>query len=64
MKFYKYEEWDIVFPKDGLGDYCTNLYVDLDGSPITGILENFKYHKEGDPRNNKEVINGKYGGIK
>jgi hypothetical protein len=57
-KFYKKDEWAIR--KDTLiGDPDDWLYVDLDDNPVTGILENFYYFKEGDERNNVYLENGK-----
>ncbi|MCK9428889.1 MAG: hypothetical protein M0R17_02610 [Candidatus Omnitrophica bacterium] len=55
MKIYKYNEWTFI----NHFDYDLNIYTDLDGNPITGILEDFKYFKENDPRNNQYVENGK-----
>jgi hypothetical protein len=53
------EEWDFQLGECGYFDYDENIYVDLYGNPITGILKDFKFFKEGDSRNNVKVINGK-----
>jgi len=42
-----------------VGDPDERVYVDKDNNPITGILENYHYFKEGDPRNNVFVEKGK-----
>lgn len=61
MKRYKYEEWDIA---DGYaGGFIDRLYIDLDGKPITGILEGF-YGYTSDPSddmNCQYVENGRIG---
>ena len=57
MRRYKLNEWDILDPYEW--DYEKRTYVDLDGNPITGILEDFFYFKKDDPRNHVEVRNGK-----
>jgi hypothetical protein len=57
-KFYKSEEWTIL-EDTMVGDPDERVYVDKDNNPITGILENYHYFKEGDPRNNVFVEKGK-----
>ena len=59
MKYYKHDEWDLNFGKCGYFDPDQNIYIDLEGNQITGILENFYYFNEGDPRNNVYVEDGK-----
>ena len=46
MKTYKYEEWDFKWSEDDADSVDTRIYVDLEGNPITGILEDFKSHGE------------------
>lgn len=68
MKTYKYEEWDFVCLEDNpYADMSDRIYVDLEGNPITGILEEFKsYGKvwlKANPYETNSVIvkDGKYG---
>jgi hypothetical protein len=58
MKYYKDSEWTFLEEHNQF-DYDTNLYVDSSGKPITGILENFKYYSDNDPRNDWFVVEGK-----
>jgi len=57
MKTYKLNEWDILDPLNW--DYETRTYIDNEGNPITGILEDFFYFKKDDPRNNVYVEDGR-----
>jgi len=57
MKKYKIDEWDCTDHFDW--DFENRTYVDNDGNPITGILEDFYYLGKGNPRNNVYVENGK-----
>jgi hypothetical protein len=57
-KFYKKEDWGIL-ESSLFGSPDDWVYVDSNDKPITGILENFKYFKEGDPRNNVFIKEGK-----
>lgn len=60
-KLIKYDDWDIE-PSSGvtLGNYSEDrTYTYLNGDPITGMLEDFYYFGEGDPRNNQPVKDGK-----
>ena len=59
MKIYKNNEWDFLYGKCNYFDPDQNIYTDLEGTPVTGILEDFYYFKKGDPRNNQYVENGK-----
>lgn len=59
MRIYKYDEWDIELYESELHSNQESVYVDLEGIPITGILEDFWYFKKGDSRNNQYVKNGK-----
>ncbi len=56
---YKYDEWDFRFGECGYHDPDQNVYTDLDGKPVTGILEGFYSFKAGDPKNDQYVENGK-----
>ena len=51
----KYDEWD--FTIDPETDERT--YVDLEGKPLTGILEGFFFFKANDIRNDVDVVDGK-----
>jgi len=51
----KYAEWD--FTIDPETDERT--YVDLEGKPLTGILEGFFFFKTNDIRNDVDVVDGK-----
>ena len=55
MNVIKYDEWD--FTIDPETDERT--YVDLEGKPLTGILEGFFYFKANDIRNDVDVVEGK-----
>ena len=55
-KKYKYDEWDYI---DVDYDYDEMVYVDKDGAPITGLLENYWYYDKDDERNWQLVIDGK-----
>jgi hypothetical protein len=57
MKRYKSDEWHTLDPDNW--DFETRTYVDGDGKPITGILEDYFYFKKDDPRNHVYVKNGK-----
>jgi hypothetical protein len=57
--FYKNSEWDFKLGDCGYFDYDENIYIDEDGKPITGILENFKYYNEGNLNNHQMVVDGK-----
>jgi len=47
MKTYKYEEWDFKWSEDDFANSVdTRIYIDLEGNPITGILEDFNSHGE------------------
>jgi hypothetical protein len=46
MKTYKNEEWDFKWSEDDADSVDTRIYIDLEGNPITGILEDFKIHGE------------------
>lgn len=56
MKIYEYDEWDVIQHESYDPDKRT--YVDSDDHLVTGILKNFHYFKEGDPRNDQYVENG------
>jgi hypothetical protein len=60
VKTYKYEEWDIKPAPYHLG-FDERTYVDLEGNPITGILEGFYGYTSdtSDPKNSQYVENGK-----
>jgi len=58
QKFYKKDEWQIS-EETMIGDPDDRIYVDLNNVPITGILENYFYFKEGDEDNNVFVKDGK-----
>ena len=58
-KFYKKDEWDISDESFEANDPSEWVYVDSNDKPITGICENFHFFKEGDPRNNVYLENGK-----
>ena len=60
MKIYESGEWDIIIADEEKGfDPETNRYVDNEGYDITGIIKDFKYYSEGDPRNDWFVLRGK-----
>lgn len=62
MKYKKYKdsEWYLKFDYGEVDyDYDKMIYVDKDGEPITGLLENYYYFKEYDPKNWCLVIDGK-----
>jgi hypothetical protein len=58
MKRYKYDEWDFEW-EDTLecGGFDDRIYVDKDGSRITGILEEFYGYSDRD--NSQMVKDGK-----
>jgi len=57
---YKSHEWSCKFPYDDVDyDYDKMIYVDSEGEPITGLLENYWYYSKNDPRNWQLVIDGK-----
>lgn len=56
LEFIPYDQWYVQQAEDF--DPDKRMYVDINGDPITGILENFNYFSEGDKRNNRPVING------
>jgi hypothetical protein len=57
---YKKEDWHLKFSYEEVDyDYDKMVYIDNDGKPITGWLENYWYYKEGDDRNWQLVIDGK-----
>jgi hypothetical protein len=56
MKVYQVEEWGLIQHESY--DPDKRLYVDLEGNYITGILKDFSYYGEGDPRNDRYVENG------
>ena len=57
LKYYPYDEWTYVESHNQF-DYDTNLYVDLEGNPITGILQDFKFYTKNDSRNDWFVVEG------
>lgn len=57
LKYYPYDEWTYVENHNQF-DYDTNLYVDLEGNPITGILQDFKFYTKNDSRNDWFVVEG------
>lgn len=57
LEFIPYDRWDVQQAEDF--DPDKRLYVDMNGDPITGILENFKYFAAGDPRNHRAVVDGR-----
>jgi hypothetical protein len=59
-KYYKFDEWDIKDDDSVFIDERT--YIDLDGNPVTGILEGFWFYsgtKITDKKNQRYVENGK-----
>jgi len=57
---YMENEWDCKFDYADVDyDYDQMIYVDTDGKPITGLLENYWYYEKGNPKNWQLVINGK-----
>ena len=60
MKRYKYNEWEIDC-EDIHYNFDGRTYLDLDGNPITGILEGFYGFTSNteDERNCQYVENGK-----
>jgi hypothetical protein len=60
MKTYQYDEWDFIWEEGK--EYAPpedRIYIDMEGNPITGMIDGFYYFKEGDERNKKYVENGK-----
>jgi len=51
-----YDDWDLEHPSDNDEE---DIYVDAANKRVTGVLENYFYFKEGDPRNNVIVYEGK-----
>jgi len=65
-RIYEPDEWTFIEdpstindPNSTIMDPSYRLYVDNNNVPITGILKNYFYFKEDDPRNNVYVENGK-----
>jgi|SaaInlV_100m_DNA_2_1039680.scaffolds.fasta_scaffold62022_2 hypothetical protein len=46
MKTYRYGTWSPTWPEGEKDTVDNRIYVDLEGNPITGILEDFKSHGE------------------
>lgn len=60
MKVYTSDYWSMMLIDDAKGSTSKNRkYVDMDGNSITGIILDFHYYKEWDPRNHKYVCCGK-----
>lgn len=57
MRIYKADEWSILDPLNW--DFEERTYIDNEGNPITGILEDFFYFKKDDHRNHVYVEGGK-----
>jgi len=62
FKKYKHDEWDFEFDSEkNSGGFDDRVYTDLDGNPITGILEGFYGYTTdtSDEKNCQYVENGK-----
>jgi len=58
-KIYEYGEWDFEFGECGYMNPSENIYTDLDGNLITGIIKDFYYFGKNDPKNNVYIEKGK-----